>query len=65
MTAADYRRAVTRSPADSAPTTGVSADDAPWDPELASAMSSTGAPGFEEALLDLLLDDLRRGLPPA
>lgn len=37
--------------------------DTPWDPALARAMTRTGAPGFEEALLPSLLQDLAIGLP--
>lgn len=38
--------------------------DTPWDPQLATAMTETRAPGFEEALLPQLLVDLERGCPP-
>lgn len=37
--------------------------DTPWDPSLAAAMSSAGAPAYEEDLLPDLLADLRRGRP--
>ncbi|MFD9047214.1 DUF2399 domain-containing protein [Streptomyces zaomyceticus] len=34
-----------------------------WDPALNAAMRARGRPAFEEALLDDLLDDIRRGHP--
>lgn len=37
--------------------------DTPWDPALAAAMTAAGVPGFEEALLDVLLADLCAGRP--
>lgn len=38
--------------------------DAPWDPTLPEAMRETGLAAYEESLMPLLLDDLRRGAPP-
>jgi uncharacterized protein (TIGR02679 family) len=35
--------------------------ETPWDPELRTLMQTRGAVAYEEALLPLLLDDLRRG----
>jgi hypothetical protein len=61
MTAADY--------AASEPTPGtdgpvsVTPDDTPWDPTLARAITASGAPAYEEALLPKLLDDLSQGCP--
>jgi uncharacterized protein (TIGR02679 family) len=37
--------------------------DAPWDPRLAETMRATGAAAYEEALLPMLLRDLRAGTP--
>ncbi len=51
------------------PLTGTSAvadpraADTPWDCDLATTMTGTGRPAFEEALLDLLLADLAAGGP--
>lgn len=39
--------------------------ETPWDPELAATMRDWRVPAYEEFLLPLLLDDLRRGAPPA
>jgi uncharacterized protein (TIGR02679 family) len=36
----------------------------PWEPELAEQISATGCVAFEEALMEHLLEDLRRGAPP-
>ncbi|WP_410659613.1 DUF2399 domain-containing protein [Amycolatopsis sp. lyj-112] len=38
--------------------------DTPWDISLAGAMTTAGAPAYEEALLPDLLTDLTRGRPP-
>jgi uncharacterized protein (TIGR02679 family) len=35
----------------------------PWDPELANCINASRRIAFEEALMDRLLDDLRRGRP--
>jgi uncharacterized protein (TIGR02679 family) len=37
--------------------------DAPWDRQLAAAMREKGVAAYEESLLPLLLEDLRRGTP--
>ncbi|WP_411108697.1 DUF2399 domain-containing protein [Streptomyces sp. c-19] len=37
--------------------------EAGWDPALHTAMRAKGRPAYEEALLDDLLDDVRRGHP--
>lgn len=37
--------------------------DAPWDPELSKTMREKGFAAYEESLLPLLLEDLRRGTP--
>lgn len=37
--------------------------DTPWDPRLAVTMRAKGLAAYEEALLPLLLEDLRRGTP--
>ena len=37
---------------------------APWAPELLEAMKVRAIPGFEEALLEQLLEDVARGEPP-
>jgi uncharacterized protein (TIGR02679 family) len=37
--------------------------DAPWDRRLAETMRATGAAAYEEALLPMLLRDLRAGTP--
>ncbi|MER6240025.1 DUF2399 domain-containing protein [Streptomyces clavifer] len=39
-------------------------EDTPWDPPLAAAMRVSGRPAYEEALIDELPADLRRGSPP-
>ncbi len=47
--------------------TGLSAErlpEAPWDPRLTATMRERGVAAFEEALLPLLLTDLRIGAPP-
>jgi uncharacterized protein (TIGR02679 family) len=55
MSAVDYVRAADRG----VPLTGTPAP-APWDPELAAAMSTAGRAVMEERLMDRLLDDLAR-----
>ena len=65
MGAEDYLSSVSRDGA-----AGIRLDldrlsDAPWDPRLTEAMRTTGAAAYEEALLPLLLDDLRAGVPGA
>ncbi|MEV6133845.1 DUF2399 domain-containing protein [Streptomyces violaceusniger] len=37
----------------------------PWNPPLAAAMRVSGWPAYEEALIEELLADLRRGSPPS
>lgn len=58
MTATDY--------ATSGPTAPIRelVPPTPWEPELAEQISATGCVAFEEALMEHLLDDLRRGAPP-
>ncbi|MFE3826329.1 TIGR02679 family protein [Streptomyces sp. NPDC059092] len=60
MTAADYRSAVARTPYGLPPGR---VTEAPWDPELATALSGHGAAVVEELVADLLLADLAAGDP--
>jgi uncharacterized protein (TIGR02679 family) len=39
--------------------------DAPWAPKLTASMRERRLAAYEESLLPLLLDDLRRGVPPS
>jgi hypothetical protein len=39
--------------------------DTPWDPALAVTLRETGVAAYEEAILPLLIEDLRRGQPLA
>ncbi|MFE7606863.1 TIGR02679 family protein [Streptomyces celluloflavus] len=55
MTAADYRAAVARAPGGPPPGR---LTEAPWDPELTTAMAAHGTAVVEELVADLLLDDL-------
>jgi uncharacterized protein (TIGR02679 family) len=59
MSAADYLGTV----GDGAPLIEIPADAAPWDTGLVAAMNKSGVPVFEEDLLAVLLDDMRKGLP--
>lgn len=70
MGAGDYVQAIADRtvPTPRADTPGapeITATDTPWDPGLATAMTSTGRPAFEEAVIDLLLADLTQGRPTA
>jgi uncharacterized protein (TIGR02679 family) len=50
----------------SAPTLRIGSEpmpSTPWDPCLAALITKTGCVAFEEAISDLLVEDLRRGLP--
>ncbi|ABS25283.1 DUF2399 domain-containing protein [Anaeromyxobacter sp. Fw109-5] len=65
MAAGDYLSSV---PADVAAGTRLDVDrlpEAPWDARLTETMRATGAAAYEEALLPLLMQDLRVGAPPA
>ncbi|MFJ4918633.1 TIGR02679 family protein [Streptomyces sp. NPDC088725] len=55
MTAADFRAAAARTP--EGPPLG-RMTEAPWDPDLAAAMTGHGAAVLEETVADSLLDDL-------
>ncbi len=59
MGRADYERSVPGA----AEGLAVSADNTPWDPALAEAMTLSGAPAYEEDLLPDLLADLKGGRP--
>ncbi|UOY03710.1 DUF2399 domain-containing protein [Blastococcus sp. PRF04-17] len=63
MSAADYM-ASDPTPDDTGRVLAAAADT-PWDPALAEVITTTGAPAYEEALLDKLLDDLALGHPSA
>jgi len=41
----------------------VGQEETPWETALAAAMTAAGVPAFEEALLEQLVGDLRRGAP--
>ncbi|MFI2184242.1 TIGR02679 family protein [Streptomyces sioyaensis] len=60
MTAADYRAAVARTPHGLPPGR---LTEAPWDPELTTAMTDHGTTVVEELVADILLEDLAAARP--
>lgn len=62
MGASDYRASLRADTAEARQSVTMGAT--PWDPDLAPAMAAAGVPAFEESLLDVLLGDLGRGIPP-
>jgi uncharacterized protein (TIGR02679 family) len=64
MTASDYTASLHPTPFEPGVVDPDRLGSTPWDPSLATAMRETGRPAYEEALIDDLLADLRRGSPP-
>jgi uncharacterized protein (TIGR02679 family) len=64
MTASDYTAALHPTPFEPDVVDPDRLGTTPWDSPLAAAMAETGRPAYEEALLENLLADLRRGFPP-
>ncbi|MFE9139352.1 DUF2399 domain-containing protein [Streptomyces sp. NPDC007355] len=63
MNADDYVRSLHPDPFQPTPLDTERLPETGWDPAVHTAMRARGRPAYEEALLDDLLDDIRRGHP--
>ena len=63
MTASDYIASLHPAPFEPGILDCGSLGGTPWDPSLATTMRTSGRPAYEEALIEELLADLRRGYP--
>ncbi|MFC8819005.1 DUF2399 domain-containing protein [Streptomyces rochei] len=64
MTASDYTASLHPTPFEPGVLDPDRLGSTPWDPSLPTVMREAGRPAYEEALIDDLLADLRRGSPP-